>query len=374
MAKSEKITKYRVLCVAVALGCSLFGILLGISLNLNSKDVISKEFVKDEDDLYEIQTMASRVIQESKINGYLCLSVHPLDYLSSSENTYHWRSCHALDGEYRAGNLSYMVDKSTIVCYLCDDKQVRLPRFPKSVPWNSKKWRMLLFVSDFRNALFAGRHYPFFSKSLMEEIRCRWVNLNKHKIRTDDINDMFLFSVKNSWSYWHNDAFKRITFSENLEDNYILSSNFIPMRDSIMRINDIITDAKNPLHFNDLLHSTCYEPYYCWEEYSRKPIHFSIGEEVFCPKCNESLLWNHEVMLCESCMCDSGYHCCEDCGQIVSDIVYIDNEERYVCRSCFEEYYFQCPYCGGYYHTDDGRFNYDNELYYCRHCYEELYG
>ena len=40
MAKSEKITKYRVLCVAVALGCSLFGILLGISLNLNSKDVI----------------------------------------------------------------------------------------------------------------------------------------------------------------------------------------------------------------------------------------------------------------------------------------------------------------------------------------------
>lgn len=40
MAKSEKITKYRVLCVIVALGCSLFGILLGISLNLNSHDVI----------------------------------------------------------------------------------------------------------------------------------------------------------------------------------------------------------------------------------------------------------------------------------------------------------------------------------------------
>jgi len=40
MAKSEKKSKYRVLCIAVALGCSLFGILLGISLNLNSKDVI----------------------------------------------------------------------------------------------------------------------------------------------------------------------------------------------------------------------------------------------------------------------------------------------------------------------------------------------
>lgn len=40
MVNSGKISKYRVLCVAVALGCSLFGILLGISLNLNSRDVI----------------------------------------------------------------------------------------------------------------------------------------------------------------------------------------------------------------------------------------------------------------------------------------------------------------------------------------------
>ena len=28
------------------------------------------------------------------------------DYLSLSENAFNWRSCHALDGEYRAGNLS----------------------------------------------------------------------------------------------------------------------------------------------------------------------------------------------------------------------------------------------------------------------------
>lgn len=40
MVNSGKISKYRVLCVAVGLGCSLFGILLGISLNLNSRDVI----------------------------------------------------------------------------------------------------------------------------------------------------------------------------------------------------------------------------------------------------------------------------------------------------------------------------------------------
>ena len=41
MAKSGKSSKYSVLSVAVALGCSLFGILLGVSLNLNSHDVLA---------------------------------------------------------------------------------------------------------------------------------------------------------------------------------------------------------------------------------------------------------------------------------------------------------------------------------------------
>lgn len=41
MAKSDKSSKYSLLCVAVALGCSLFGILLGVSLNLNSHDVLT---------------------------------------------------------------------------------------------------------------------------------------------------------------------------------------------------------------------------------------------------------------------------------------------------------------------------------------------
>ena len=68
--------------------------------------------------LRNIQDMASQIIQEDKIKGTLCFSIHPLDFLSSSENTYNWRSCHSLDGEFRAGNLSYMVDDCTFMIYL----------------------------------------------------------------------------------------------------------------------------------------------------------------------------------------------------------------------------------------------------------------
>ena len=59
--------------------------------------------IEDDKLLEDIQNHASELMQENKVEGYLCFSVHPLDFLSSSENTLNWRSCHSLDGEYRAG-------------------------------------------------------------------------------------------------------------------------------------------------------------------------------------------------------------------------------------------------------------------------------
>ena len=57
-----------------------------------------KYFIEDKQLLADLQNKASEIIQENKVEGYLTFSVHPLDFLSSSENTYNWRSCHALDG------------------------------------------------------------------------------------------------------------------------------------------------------------------------------------------------------------------------------------------------------------------------------------
>ena len=118
-----------------------------------------KQFIKNPMRLRKYQDMASRLVQESKVEGTLCFSVHPLDYLSISENASNWRSCHALDGEYRAGNLGYMMDGSTVICYLKSDKQVNLPNFPSHIKWNDKKWRMLLYISP--SMIMRGKEYPF---------------------------------------------------------------------------------------------------------------------------------------------------------------------------------------------------------------------
>lgn len=140
-----------------------------IKIHAHSKLVKSfKFFEKDKKVLYTLQNKASQIIQEDCVEGTLCFSVHPLDYLSISENIYNWRSCHSLSGEYRAGNLSYMQDECTVICYLKGEDNVKLPMFPDSVPWNSKKWRVLFYVHNSKELIFAGRQYPFESKSGMQ--------------------------------------------------------------------------------------------------------------------------------------------------------------------------------------------------------------
>ena len=121
--------------------------------------------------LEAMQNAASMIIQEDKVEGYLCLSVHPLDFLSTSENTHNWRSCHALDGEYRSGNLSHMVDRATFICYLKSSRQEKLPNFPNDVPWNSKKWRVLFYMSDRWDMIFAGRQYPFSTETGLDYVK-----------------------------------------------------------------------------------------------------------------------------------------------------------------------------------------------------------
>lgn len=274
-----------------------------------------KFFEKNPKKLENLQNAASMLIQEDKITGTLCLSVHPLDYLSASENCHSWHSCHALDGDFRAGNLSYMVDKHTIMCYLrADKKDYILPDFPTEVPWNSKKWRVWIHLSDTWDIMFAGRQYPFTSnvglnlakKELIEpSLNCKYTNFTNQYIsgRIDlgiDGEENFLAS-----------------FDEELLDKYmIINSKAIPLH-------DVIVDAPGSLDFNDLLRSSCYTPQYAFkvkevahwywgrshyrtavnstfDESGRIVPKFRIGGRVSCVICGNQLNYNGSFV-CGEC-------------------------------------------------------------------------
>ena len=325
-----------------------------------------KKFISDLDDLNTIQQKASTYIQEGKVTGYLCLSVHPLDYLSSSENCEDWRSCHALNGDYRSGNLAYMLDKSTIVCYLCDGKfDHNLPRFPLTVPWNSKRWRMLMYLSDDWDAIFAGRGYPFFSYELMDQAKKIWENL----------------AMRGTLSEFHNDYFQKIAFKNYQYDNFCTEDRYVPLGHKIYNMKDLVTDYRSKgslaaLFYDDLLYSTLYVPYYCWDTgIHNKTIHFTIGADVPCLECGKHSLTQSDRMLCDDCLMeDENYVKCADCGRLINmdEAIYVHGLDNYICEDCYSSDYATCHCCGDVYCINDMVYDERTCEWYCNDCWESM--
>lgn len=330
-----------------------------------------KFFEKDKCILTDIQNYASRLIQENKIEGTLCLSVHPLDYLSLSENTHNWRSCHALDGDYRTGNLSYMIDSSTIICYLKSDKDEILPNFP--IEWNSKKWRVLLFFSDDWNMLMAGRQYPFNISTSLNFI-------------TSELLPLSGICGEDSWTNWHNELLTSIPFKYGERDNELsLTESYVPIGYSLMSLENLIIDGKNSKHFNDLLHSSCYKPIYTYRipkaylwynpplgASSLETTKFHIGCEVPCLCCEEHSVVFNETMRCDTChnneLENEDYVECDCCGRTFfrEDAFYVQNE--IICERCYDEETTTCEICGETFFNSEISFNRELSMYICSYC------
>lgn len=337
-------------------------------------------FPNDKESLTDIQNEVSRILQKDKVKGILCISVHPLDFLSSSENTYNWRSCHALDGEFRSGNLSYMVDSSTVICYLrSKNLEQHLPNFPFKVPWNSKKWRMLLHFSEDWEMMFAGRQYPFSSEQGM-----------------DIVKDKLLKSAgfPDSWTKWDNTKITNFTYStgEKIE----LNGEYLEIGHKLKEIKDLVKVGPGSQNFNDILSSSFYDPYYSFrlhkrnmywdiEDYYCKSTSytgttFTIGGAVRCLCCGKYDILIPQTMRCISCEEEYGteeiddFVYCEDCGRRVyydnTIFVYSDYYDGFrVCPECAEEY-DRCDECGSYITPENKVIDKDGRVF-CRHCYGE---
>lgn len=330
-----------------------------------------KFFEKNEDLLKQLQSEASRIIQENVVSGHLCFSVHPLDFLSISENVHNWRSCHSLDGEYRSGNLNYLVDSTTVVCYLKADKQAILPHFPEDVLWNSKKWRVLLFFSNDRTLVFAGRQYPFTANHGIEMIR-------------ENILPELMFG---NWTKWNDTTIS--TYQDNMSKSSFFFKPMMPLGDSLQRVDQVIKDGANTHQFNDLLRSSIYSPIWSYRKkisYWGSPMtgcssddtFVAVGKECKCPICGTGTVEFDNTMCCSNCADDYGYeytdYCeCEICNSMTheQDMVYLDFSGLRVCPDCFEREVVRCQECGLYDLPDVIKHHQGDSRCLCPGCWED---
>jgi hypothetical protein len=271
----------------------------------------------------------SQILNQKDIEGTLTLSIHPLDYMTMSDNAYGWESCMSWsnEGGYRQGTVEMMNSKSVVVAYLAGDRPYRMSDYESpALSWNSKKWRQL-FVVD-KNVIIGVKDYPFNNDNLTK-VAVEWLKE--------------LAAERLGWTY------------DNLE-KYVASSTKFHR--------DYLPDNKNDFAF-EFLTGAMYNDFGCldfhWmclsDNIDPDEIHAHDGVNWRCtPWMTIPYSGKSQCMVCgdlnpnyedESCLaceeCQERTRC-DCCGDISDEVWSIDGVQ--LCNYCWENRVHECIACG----------------------------
>ena len=138
--------------------------------NIGMEPTVSlREGEKPISDFEYFRLKHSLALNQKLLKGDLCLSIHPLDYMTMSDNAEGWESCMSWfnDGEYKQGTVEMMNSPCVVVGYLsAGPEDLRWGAREEKDRWNSKKWRSLFIVDpDF---IINVRSYPYDNDNLVK--------------------------------------------------------------------------------------------------------------------------------------------------------------------------------------------------------------
>lgn len=271
----------------------------------------------------EFRLVHSQALTAAKVSGTLSLSIHPLDYLTMSDNDNDWHSCMSWTnaGEYRIGTVEMMNSPYVVIAYFTTKDNNEF-YFNNTGIWNNKIWRCL-YIVDPQAMIAEIRQYPYESEILngaaltwLRELAAANLATSYSSIPTtlDCTRDMFT----------PRDVIHPLT-GEHLNIKFItqyMYNDFRHMHEAYFVEN---------WTFGSLL--------YCID-YSGTAICMCCGEDFYPEECEE--------VVC--CHCDSSKRCAE-CGS-----VYLSDEMEYIdgcwfCPDCREQYIDECDICGKQYYS-----------------------
>lgn len=288
----------------------------------------------------------SRMLNDKKLEGELCLSIHPLDYMTMSENNCDWSSCMNWPetGCYRGGTVEMMNSPMVIVAYLkskdplqmdagwrYDGENGRGKRY--YMDWNSKKWRTLIVVND--TGIYSVKAYPY-----------------QH-------NDMTTFAME-----WIASCIKDRKFKEPCVFQPYRSFTLEGMRIETIspRTFRMYNDFGSTEHYAMFDMTKIKKRYE--EEGDSLVIGFNYSGASECMSCGELLYgdrrgdidFDSESQLCCN-DCDpereSNTAYCDICGDAFDAEEGIWVGDSYVCPDCFDNECFEDAWSGDYHFNDD---------------------
>lgn len=127
--------------------------------------------IKEIDAYEHFRQAHSQILNQKKIKGKMCLSIHPLDFLTMSDNNCGWTSCMSWMeeyGDYRLGTIEMMNSDCVVMAYI----EASDPMDVCGMPWNNKRWRQLYIVTP--ELILGNKQYPYANDDL-QGAAIKWI-------------------------------------------------------------------------------------------------------------------------------------------------------------------------------------------------------
>ena len=250
-------------------------------------------------DLFEsFRNEISNLTTSKHIKTNLVFSIHPIDFLTMSDNSLGWHSCMSWmqNGGYSTGPIEMMNSNMVIITYLESSKSFQFNMH--DIP--NKSWRILLYVH--KNILLAGKAYPYVNDKITTEV-------------LDKMRELLYNNLK--WKYQYINQEYRDLLGYRANDH--LRSSCIP-RNNKKNQHKIIIYTNGM--YNDLVESHI-TTYWCCRNWVPKPLMLNASGIANCMLCGEPIVPQEEI----NCNCDN-------------DLDIHGNIK--VCYKCNESYYCSC--------------------------------
>lgn len=311
---------------------------------------MAKEF--DLPDFEIFRNHVSRITEVRKSKIKFTLSIHPLDYMTMSDNANCWESCMNWTqgpGSYRAGTIEMMNSPLVVVAYITTK-----PYNPAntSIEWTSKSWRELIIVHP--NAICSVKSYPYYNIAF-DKALVNWL--------------ANLVEEKTDWRY------NRKKPQESLESCSYIEA----WQDKEDEDNHFLLDFATNAMYNDFGNTENYG-IFSINPPDNKYRTFAINYSglMTCMCCGESDYWGDdtEAVVCEDCDPPAYCYCCGERVN-VNDAIEVDGE--WVCEDCYHDLH-RCLCCEDAHfdedftpvfigHIDNQTINIDyDEHYICNEC------
>ena len=284
----------------------------------------------------------SRIYNGEVTTSNFVISIHPMDYLTMSDNNCNWSSCmnwlHS--GCYHVGTVEMMNSNVALCCYL-ESKTVNFTYEvfdDKKDTWNSKKWRQLFYIN--KDIILAGKPYPMVNSDLTKEILAAIKDLANKNM---------------NWKYSYGPELYYDMLSVNSMRGMDRAREMLPMSAS----KNIFIDTN--AMYNDLLNDNDTN-YWCYRNKPKKSYILKVSGKAPCVACGKSVIgykdiygdyndrYQSEKTVCEDCFSEiKCYECSNDEGMIGKKRIWniIDKYgSRYkLCSDHIKTVISLCPCC-----------------------------